>query len=69
MERLDQTSNVSIRNGDKKYPIRKSTFAVNLMFKLFRVTIANADIGSVRPLNTMFVSYAGKIGTKLYGAK
>ena len=40
MERL-KTSNVSIRNGNIKYPIEKSIFAVNLPFKLFPATIAN----------------------------
>ena len=31
-----------------KYPIGKSIFAVNLPLKLFRATVANADIGSLK---------------------
>ena len=44
MERL-WMSNVSISNG-------KSIFAVNLTLKLFRVTIANADIESLKSFHT-----------------
>ena len=51
MERL-QTSNVSISNGRIKYPIEKSIFAVNLPFKLFPATVANADIESLKSLHT-----------------
>ena len=56
MERL-QTSNVSISNGNIKYPIGKSIFAVNLPLKLFRTTVANADIGSLKSLHTLFDKY------------
>ena len=35
-----------------KYPIGKSIFAVNLPLKLFRTTVANADIGSLKSLHT-----------------
>ena len=56
MERL-KTSNVSISNGDIKYPIEKSIFAVNLPLKLFRAAIANADIGSLKSLHTLFDNY------------
>ena len=51
MERL-YTSNVSISNGKIKCPIGKSIFAVNLPLKLFRATVANADIGSLKSLHT-----------------
>ena len=56
MERL-QTSNVSISNGNIKYLIGKSIFAVNLPLKLFPATIANADIGSLKSLHTLFDKY------------
>ena len=64
MERL-QTSDVSISNGNIKYPIGKSIFAENLPLKLFRVAVANADIESLKshsyiPLK-IFVSHAGAI--------
>ena len=51
MERL-QTSNVSISNGNIKCVIEKSVFAANLPLKLFRATVANADIGSLKSLHT-----------------
>ena len=51
MERL-YTSNVSISNGNIKCPIGKSIFTVNLPLKLFRGTVANADIGSLKSLHT-----------------
>ena len=44
MERL-QTSYDTVSNGNIKCPIEKSIFAVNLLLKLFRATIANADTG------------------------
>ena len=50
MERL-KISNVSISNGNIKCPIGKSIFAVNLPLKFFRVTVANADIGSPKKLH------------------
>ena len=50
MERL-QTSNISISNGNIKRPIGKSIFAVNLPLKLFRATVANADIESLKSLH------------------
>ena len=53
MERL-KTSNVSVSNGNLKYPIRKSIFAVNLPSKLFRATIANANTTSLKSLLTLF---------------
>ena len=56
MERL-LTSNVSIINGNIKCPIGKSIFAVNLTLKLFRATVANADIGSWKSLHTLFDTY------------
>ena len=48
MERL-QTSNISIINGNIKYPIGKSIFLVNLPLKFFPVTVAN---GSLKSLHT-----------------
>ena len=44
--------NVSIINGNIKYTIGKSIFAVNLSFKLFSTTNANGDIGSQKSLHT-----------------
>ena len=69
MQRL-KTSNVSINNGNIKYPIGKSVFAVNLPLKLFSATVANADIGSLKSLHTslkMFVPHASEVRTKSYG--
>ena len=43
---------VSISNGNIKYLIGKSIFAVNLLLKLFCVTLANADMGSSKFLHT-----------------
>ena len=40
-----------------KYPIEKSIFAVNFLLKLLPATIANADIGSLKSLNTLFDKY------------
>ena len=56
MERL-YTSNVSISNGNMKYPLGKSIFAVNLPLKLFPTTIANVDIGSLKSLHSLFDKY------------
>ena len=50
MERL-QTSNVSIRNSNIKYPIGKSIFTVNLPLELFPATVANAAIESLKSLH------------------
>ena len=47
-----ETFNVSISNGNIKYPIGKSVFAVNLSLKLFPATVANADIRSLKSLHT-----------------
>ena len=46
------TSNVSISNSNMKYPIGKSSFAVNSPLKLFPATVANVDIGSLKSLRT-----------------
>ena len=51
MERL-KISNVSISNSNIKFPIGKSSFAVNLPLKLIRASIANADIGNLNSLHT-----------------
>ena len=70
MEKL-WSSNINISNGNIKCPIGKSIFTVNLPLELFRVTIANADIESLKSLHTflkkMFVPHASKIWTKSYG--
>ena len=56
MERL-KPSNVSGSNGNLKYSIGKSIFAVNLLLKLFRATIANAKTESQKSLHTLFDTY------------
>ena len=48
-ETLD--SNASISNGNIRYLIGKSIFAVNFL-KVSPATIANADIGSLKSLHT-----------------
>ena len=56
--------NVSISNGNIKYPIGKSFFTVNLPLKLFRATVAKAGIESIKSLHTflkkMFVPLASE---------
>ena len=51
----------------------KLFFAINLEFKLFRVTVENEYIGSLKFLSTlfdhMFEPHAGEIGTKSDGQK
>ena len=44
-------------NGNIKYPIGKSIFAVNLPLKLYRVTIANTDTESLKSLHTLFDTF------------
>ena len=44
------------KHGNIKFPIGKSIFAVNLPLKLFRATVANAYIGSLKFL-TLFDKY------------
>ena len=56
MERL-QTFNVSVSNGNLKYPIGKSIFALNLNLKLFRATVVNAYTENVKSLHTLFATY------------
>ena len=51
MERL-KTS-----NGNLKYQIGKSIFAVNLPLKLFRAIVANSNTASLKSLNTLFATY------------
>ena len=46
------TFNVSISNGNIKCPIGKLIFAVNLPLNSFHATVANADIESLKSLNT-----------------
>ena len=52
---FNTTSNVSISNGNIKYPIVKSIFAVNLLLKLFPATVANANIASLKSLHTFLI--------------
>ena len=52
-----KTSNVSISNGNIKYPIGKPIFAENLPIKLSPATVANADIGGLKSLHTLFGKY------------
>ena len=53
-----QASNVSISNGNIIIcTIGKFIFAVNLPLNLFLATVANADIGSVKFLHTLFDTY------------
>ena len=53
MERL-LTSDVSNRNGNIKYPIGKSIFAVSLPLKVCPATFSNADIVSPKSRFTLF---------------
>ena len=55
--------NVSISNGNIKCLIGKSIFAVKLLLKLFRATIANADIEvySLSIHSCIFVPHASEI--------
>ena len=48
---------VSMSNGNMKYPIGKSIFAVKLPLKLFPTTFANADIGSLKSFHKLFDKY------------
>ena len=43
--------------GNIKYPIGKSIFAVHLLLKLSPATVANAYIGSLNSLHTLFDKY------------
>ena len=53
MERL-KTSNDSVSNGNLKYAIGKSIFAVNLLLKLFFATVAKPNTESLKSLHTLF---------------
>ena len=46
-----------------KYPIGISVFAENLPLKLFPAAVANADIGSLKSLHTLFDKYLNHINT------
>ena len=45
------------RCGYLKYPIGTSIFAVNLTLKLFRVTVADSYIESLKSLHAFFKTY------------
>ena len=45
-------SAINISNGNIKCPIGKSVFAANLPLKLFRASVANTDIESLKSLQT-----------------
>ena len=51
-------------NGNIKYLIGKSIFAVNLPLKLSPATVANADIGILKSLHTLFDKYLDYILVK-----
>ena len=55
--RYGEIFNVSISNGNIKCPIGKSIFAVNLPLNLFRATVANTVIGSLRSLHKFLTKY------------
>ena len=56
MQRLE-TSNISISNGNMKYPIGKSVFAVSLPLKLSPATVVYVGTGSLKSLHTLFNKY------------
>ena len=56
MERL-YTSNVSVSNGNRKCPMGKSIFAINLPLKPFRATVANTKAASLKSLHNLFDTY------------
>ena len=57
MDRL-YTSNVSMSSGNIQCRIGKLIFAVNLTLKVFRSTVANADIGKSKSfLHKLFDTY------------
>ena len=58
------TSNVRVSNGNIKWPIGKSIFAVNLPLKVFRATVSNTDTGSLKSLHTLFDTYLDYMLTK-----
>ena len=57
-ETLDFQINVSVSNGNLKYPIGKSIYPVNVPLKLFRATVANTDTASLKSLHTLFDTYS-----------
>ena len=70
MERLS-ISKVSISNGSKEQFKRQIYCEKWCSYRVFYVTIANADIGSLKSLHTLFKVFephAGKIWTKSYGS-
>ena len=52
-----KTSDVNISDGNIKYPMGKSIFPVNFPLKLFRVTVSNAHIESLKSLQAFFNEY------------
>ena len=63
MEKL-KTFNASISNGNIKYPIVKSIFAVNLPLKLSSTTVANSDIGNLKSFHALFDEYMERMLVK-----
>ena len=43
---------------------RNSSFVVNLLLKLFRATVANADTGSLKSLHTLFDTHLDHVLAK-----
>ena len=56
--------NVSVSNGNLKFPIGKPIFAVNLSLKLSRTTVTNATTESLKSLHTLFDTFSDYILAK-----
>ena len=56
MEKLN-TSNVSVSNGNLKYPIVKINFYSKFAFKTFPCYVANTNTESLKSLHTLFDTY------------
>ena len=52
MDRFKTSDVIIPKNGDIRYPIEKSIFAINFPLKLFRVTVVNVGIESLKSLHT-----------------
>ena len=50
-----------------KYPIRTSIFTVNLVLKLFPITVADTDIGSLKSIHTFLYKYLNHKLVKFWG--
>ena len=54
------------QQGNIKYSLRISIVSVNLMLKLFRVIVADADIGSLKSLRSFPKKYLYHMLAKFY---